>query len=483
MEPLAPTPTSTQPDAPTIPETDSPTAVPETVTNSVIDPIVSPSFTDASQVPDHNDATRISSGSAGRRKKLWLVATAIFVALLLGGGYVFGMYLPNRPSQIYNTSLANTGKAVDKLVSYATTQTAAHYKAASFDGTWKLKSSSVSADGTLRGAFNSDGNGTLAAKADVSGQNLTVNLRSIKASGNTSSDVYVQVGGVKSLLENYGLGSLDSQWVSIDHTLVDTYASSLQQNSGSLNSLAGSKIPTSEQIDDAISKLQTVNKQYIFSTDSSKAVLTHPKFVARETKNGRSVDQYKVGYDKAHLQSYVAAVKTALDSSKLNDWAKQANNKSISESMDLSGLQNSIENAKADYTFDIRVDVKTKLISSISFTDPKDSSSKFSIGQNYTGGSTYPLVFAVSSKDSQGTLNLTVDTRTNKYVLDLTGTSTTKNSTSFAAHFSITPSNQTVNVSTPPNAQSINTIFSKLGLGSASAGAGNALSGLTPQLQ
>jgi uncharacterized protein involved in exopolysaccharide biosynthesis len=43
------------------------------------------------------------------KKRLWIVAGALLLALLLGGGYVFAVYLPNTPDNVYSSSLKNSG--------------------------------------------------------------------------------------------------------------------------------------------------------------------------------------------------------------------------------------------------------------------------------------------------------------------------------------------------------------------------------------
>jgi hypothetical protein len=442
----------------------------ETEPTSPSQTVVSSDDTTASVVSPTPSPAVVGGRKKPGRKLFALIA--LVVIILLVAGFAFAFYLPNTPGRVYSSSLTNTGKALDKLVDYVQTEDKASYKSASFDGTMKLKSSSVSFDSTLTGAFDKNSNGKLQLKADVEGENITANVVSVKAAGNTSPDLYFQVSGVKNYLDSAGLNDLDSldgQWISVDHTLLDTYAASLKSSLGSGSNVAdATSVPTVEQLNDAITKVQTVNKQYLFTTDDSKAVLTDQKFIAKETKNGHTQNHYKVGYDKAHLQSYVAALKTALDSSKLNDWSKKANDgKNLSEELDFKSLEASIKNAKSDYTFDLWADTKTKLVSSLQFTDPKDNS-KLTIGQNYTGGTTYPLSLEVSdSPDSNGKFNLSVDTKTHKYVLDFTTTPGTKakDGATVTGNFTITPSNDSVSATAPSGAKSINDVLNQLGLG------------------
>ena len=464
--PAVVTPTIVSPTA-----TPATTAIPAPSTPAFQPPTASASDTPTVVSPPPAAAT-VSPRSKRSKKQLAIII--VIVALVLLGGYAFAFYIPNTPSHVYSASLSNSGKAVDKLTSYFQAQDSATYKGASFDSSMKLKSSTVSFDATLSGAFDKDANANVQFKADIEGQNVTANIRSVKAAGNTSPDVYLQVTGVKSYLDSAGLNTLDSldgQWISIDHTLIDTYARSIKS---SLDSTTNSSVanaaatPTPVELNDAIAKVQVVNKQYLFTTDSSKAVLANEKFIAKETKNGRSVDHYKVGYNKAHLQAYVTALGSALDSSKLNAWSKQANaGKSLSEVLGLKGIQTSITNDKnTAYTFDLWADTKTKLVSAVQFTDTTDSSAKFTLSQNYTGGAEYPFGLETTDKTSNAKLDLTINAVTNKVTGDFDFSSTGSDSTSLTGTFNVTPSNDSVKVTAPAGAKSINDVLNQLGLNS-----------------
>ncbi len=413
------------------------------------------------------------SGNSGGKRKRWLLAVvSLAVGVLLVGGYVFGMYLPNRPSAIYSSSLKNSGKAVDMLVAYGNAQAKKNYKSYDFDSTLNVKSSSASYDATLKGAFDKNANGTLKLAADILGEKVGANVRSIHAKGNSSPDVYVQVSGIKSALDKYGLNKLDNldgQWISIDHTLLDTYSANLQKSAGTTSASAFT-VPSSEDINDLLVKVQGVNKHYLFTTDTSTAVLKSQKYIAHETKDGRPVDHYSVGYDKAHLQAYTAALKTAADSSKLNDWAKKTNNgKNLSTVLHFDTLSSSIQTAKADYTFELWADTKTKLIHSVQFADPSDKNSIITLTQNYSSGSQYPFSFTFAGTDSSthklqnGKLAVVLDTSTNKSVATMSGNASGMD---VAFKLTLTPTDNVVQVETPTGAQSVNTLLGKLGLGS-----------------
>jgi hypothetical protein len=473
--------TNPNPERPPVPDTTAPAvestttpSAPETVTPTSPATPVTPAETPAAPAEPAQPAvsTPVVNGSAAvppasSNKKRWLLPAIIAgVVILLAAVYVFAFYLPNTPANVYSASLKNSGKAVDKLIEYVQEQDTAKQQGVTFDGTLKSSGGSTNFDASLNGSFDKNANGTLAVKADVSGEHMTVDVRSVKESGNKTPDVYLQVQGMQQLLAAYGLGDLDGKWVSIDHTLIDSYVSQAKQMA---DSTAGSDVatatlsPTVDQINDAISKVQTVNRQYLFTDDSSKAVLTKQQFVGKETHNNRPVNHYKVGINKDHLQAYVAALKTALDSSKLNDWSKKANDgKSLSEVMNWNELEKEVKSANPS-TFDLWTDNKTKLVSAIQFTDTSDGV-KATIAQNYTGGDVYPFSISMTNpkdKTENVTFGVTVDTKANKYTMTV-DTPTNDNDGKLSFKLNMALSDKPVKVSAPSGATSINDVLGGL---------------------
>lgn len=416
------------------------------------------------------------SAARGSKSKKPLMAGLAAVLLVVAAAttYVFAFYLPNTPSNVFSSSLTNSGKALDTLISYTEHQQQANYKSDAVDGTVSLKSPSGSFDLNLNGAFDTQSNGTMSMNMDVMGQKVSANLRTVHVASSQSPDVYFQINGIKSYLDSNGLNSLDSldgQWVSIDHTLIDTYESSIAQQLGTGGNSNTMTTPTSAQIDDAMNKVQVVNKQYIFTGDTSKSVLTNDKFLGTQTSGGRTLDHYQVGYNKAHLEAYVTALGNALDSSQLNAWSKQANGKDLSAVIDVNSMNQDVKSSSGNYTFDMWADTGTKLVSKLSFVDTTSNSAIATISQGYTGGSVYPFTFGISDKDSSGnpesgSLNLTVDTATNKVsgTFDYSNQAST-GSTTASATFNLTPSNNSVSVTAPAGAKSINDVLDSLGLG------------------
>ena len=126
---------------------------------------------------------------------------------------------------------------------------------------------------------------------------------------------------------------------------------------------------------------------------------------------------------------------------------------------------------KADDTFDMYVDVKTKLVQSVMFTSSDDKST-FTIAQNYTGGDVYPLEFTIDSGDSankgKAMIGMSVNTKTNeltvKFDLDMTGTTAKMN-------LKVTPSDKKVSITAPTGAKPVADVMKQLGLDQSVLGA------------
>jgi hypothetical protein len=455
----------------------SETPVVPDVAGSAVQPTVTGADSDSSSpvITPMSGGMVSPAAPVGGGKKRWLMpAVLAAVALVVvGGAYVFAFYLPNQPSAVYSKSLENSGKALDVLVNYSDVIQHKDYKSYNMDGTLTVKTSGPSFDAKMSGAFDNKLNGTMTLDADILGQKMNMDLRVKRPEIGTTPDLYLRVNGIKSMLDTYGLSSLDSldgQWVSVDHTMLDSAAA--RYGDVVAQTASTSTFPTSDQMHDAFSKVQAVNKKYLFTTDSDTAVLKNQEYVGKETKDGRSVYHYKVGYDKAHLQAYVSAIGTALDGSSLNTWSKQANDgKKLSEVMDIDSLHDSVKDAKADYTFDAFVDTKTKLLQTIKFTDPKDASSVFTVSQNYTGGDSYPLELAVTGNESgektTADFKMTANVKTDKIDAEMTAAQGT---TSMKMVFSMTPSANAVKVDTPTGVMTVTELLNKFGLGNLSSG-------------
>lgn len=405
------------------------------------------------------------STSSPKRKIIWGAAIAVLVVLLLSGAFVFGYYLPNRPTAVYAKAMSRSGDAVDLLVQEVNAQTEKSYKSTHVEAAFSAKEGSTVLDGTADVKFSQTGfAGT--AKANVMGQKMSAELRGVDVPESESPDIYVKVDGLAAYSAYLGAeltDKLNAQWVLIDHTLVDSAQSSV---TGS----PAESTPTPQQLNDAMQKMQVVNKKYLFSDDKEAAVFTYSTFVGKETKDGRSVNHYKVTVSKASLKAYIDALGKSLDASKLNDWAQKQYKKNISEVVDFAAAKAEVDNLKDNESFDLYVDLKTKLMQSIAYSDKKDDggTATVAISQNCTGGDVYPFELSIKTAGGeQGDFSAVVGAVANKkgnsmkLTIDAHGTEEDVSST-YKLTVNVTPSNDVLKVEAPSGARSFNDIITEV---------------------
>lgn len=401
------------------------------------------------------------------RKRMWIFIVVLIVVLGLAAGYVFAFYLPAQPGNMYKSGLTNTGKALDALINYSEKHKIDDYKSASFTGSAQVKSAQGSFDFDTSGSMDKKGNASATLSADIMGQKIQADIKSVLPKKGTTPDIYFQVNNAEKLLSQFNLQAYNQRWIVVDHTMLDTWAKNAESEKD--NTTPEVTAPTYDQVRDAINKVHALNKQYLFSTDQQTAVLKDQQFVAKEQIHDHTHYHYKVAYSKDHLKTYVAEVKKALDASKLNEWSESVDHKKLSEQMDFDKLEKDVEKAKSDYKFDLWVDAKTRVVSQLKFAGLDNGKAQLTIGQNYTGGDQYPFTLSASGKDDNDhpqsvTINMVIDTKTNKVSFDFNGKiqDTTGKTAELSGDFSITPSAKEVKVEAPKDATPINDVVREL---------------------
>lgn len=435
----------------------STTAEPEPMSPPTTPPDAGTSVSDAA-------TTIVPSGSGAGRKKGWLAPAMITVGViaLLALVYLYSAYLQSRPTAVYSASLAKTGDALDALVGYSGSVAQQHYK--SYDVSSDLQiTGNDTFEAVASGTVDTNGDSLLTAHADLFGEKLSANIKSVQAAGSIEPDVYIQPSGIKRALNDLGFDSpnnLDGQWFVIDHSMVKSYLTNL--NPGISSIAKGATLPSAAQIHDAMQKVQVVNRQYIFTSDSNRSVLTSERFVDEEIKDGRDTYRYHVGYNKAHLVAYANALGVALDKSSLNTWSQAANGgKSLSQVLDIESLKKTAASGTTTQSFTAWVDTQTRLIHAVQFAGPTDNSVAFTISQDYTGGDVYPIGLDVTNGNQETSLSLSIDTATDSYVGTLMGQGGDDDTT---LNFTLIPSTKTVSVTAPSGAQPISDALTELGV-------------------
>lgn len=393
----------------------------------------------------------------------------VLLVLLLGGGYVFGMYLPNRPQAVWSTGLSRSGKAIDSIVGTATEKktiqqfdkseitTKLDGKAGDqkFSGSFDIKFDKTKADGSLN--INVD---------NFNGKDVKVAAKVLSEvkDKNTFPTIYLQVSGFKNLgLDLFipKINNYDGKWISLDKD-------SLKQL-GLDESIANTSDTqlTASEYSEVIKTFVDVTDQYILTDDKSKAVLEQKSYVGKERVENTSAYHYTVGLNKAHAKDYCQAL-----INKIADTAayKKLIKDNTTKDNTIKECKSSIDESKDTDTFDLWIDAKYKLIHKIRFTDEKDKDSYSEFGQNYKGGDSLEIFIYSQEGKSKGKINgkLTSNfkslTTEGTFTFDYPSTGADSTSLNLTIDISAKPYSGDINVSKPSGTVSISQLLKDLGV-------------------
>jgi hypothetical protein len=412
-----------------------------------------------------------------RRPKVVGIIAAVI--LLAGATCAAVIYLSNTPDYVYARGIKNSGRLVDNLATYTQQLQSVPHKSVLLDSS--MQGSDILGHYTinLHGTENNNGDGLFSASGNVDDMPLSSDIRTVAVPGSALPDAYVKSKDLNALQPLVGVQGLptfnqfDGKWILVDHNLMESYLDNLMRIADkNIRTDKPSPSPTLAQVSDALTKVQAVSKRYLFTTDSSTAVLKESSFVGTESSNGRQLNHYRVTYDAAHLAAFLRAFGQALDSSKLNAWSQASSQgKSLSQTLDLSSLGlGARQRSTAGSAADIWIDRGSKLTTKIQFNNPSPTLKSIVITEGYKGGDLYPFAVTYTGKDEEGTrftatATATLNTDTHTTIVALSDRSQTSGLQSVLnARVSLTPSNTTVDVNTPAGAVPFLTILEPSGL-------------------
>ncbi len=409
-----------------------------------------------------------------KKRKLLLAGAAIVIVLGLAVGGVFGLYLPNTPSAVWNTGLERTGKALDTLTQDATTaEKLKTYKTSNMTGTVKAKVGDNSYEGTLTSAFDdkhTDAKLTFNMQEDSQpAKQLTVNFLSELTEDTTYPNVYFQMAGLKTLgLETFSpnLLAYDTKWINI--TAEDIKSLTEMYATDDVSSDTTQKAKTDRINDSDVRELATavsrVTADKLFASDEDSAVFIRKELVGKETVDGISTYHYKAAINKAHAKAYCTEVQKAVyDTSAFKKLSDQTDAQ-ISEVKADAGKRcdEALKELKDSYVIDVWMDRAYKLLYKIRFPDDSDKNTYFEIGQRYTGGDDLTVFGTIHDDENKidGSLSIKTNSKTNKTELNATA----KGGEEDAAYdvsigLTSTPSDKAVSITRPKDAVPFSTLM------------------------
>lgn len=434
---------------------DTDTASPVNTSDTSVSPATTP------EVP----GTPASVPSVKSDKKLFgkiglIPAAVIGAAILIGGSAAayFGLVVPNQPENIWKAALNNTAAGYDKFVDYGDKQK--DTKGGSIKGTFKFDSPEMVIDGSIDGKFDKK-NSNINLDAGAAGTRLKFNLLTNIPDGASMPDIYVKAEGLDGLAGLLGggdpaagemLAGLNNQYYFIDHTLLEQY-----ENQAIGGAASGVNDIKPEDVVDLLKQFGEVNKEYVFTTDESKAIFAVKEEVVKETVDGRDVFHFKVAVKKEQLKAWNQAVCDRLVDHKvvkaLSTGTSDEDRKK--ECLDTSDIDSVDENKTAD----VWVDMKTKLIRTVRVTD--DDNNHVDFGLLYDGGDEYPLYMTMKNQErGDTTVKVTLNTKTNSVALVVdAGIKSDGQESNIDATLTFQPSNEAVDFTKPEGAKSLSDLI------------------------
>lgn len=422
-----------------------------------------------------------------KRQKI-IIISAIITVLVIGTlGYLFGIYIPNKPENAYSNGLDRTGKALEGIVdASAEKEQIEKLRRAELDGTFEAKFGEERVTGTIKSKYDSqrldaviDATSNLTSETD---QTYSASLLVEKKDGSTYPSSYFKVKGLAALgLDQFipGISSFDDKWILVEDTLVktltDQYSSLFSggvfaPTNGSDSDVSGQQQDITAEDVVEVSKIFTnVTREYVLTKSSDKSVLINKQFIGKETVDDTKTYHYQVAIHKENFGQYCKALNNALIDSKA--YKKFAGTNEETVKAEKENGEKSCDESKADIdeneTADLWINAKYKLIHKIRFTDKENPKDYVEIGQKYKGKNDLYLFTNIIEDSTKTTASvvLAIDMKTmiSNLKADLKSDSETDNG-AVTLSLDFKPINDDVSIEEPQGAIKLQDAATQLGI-------------------
>ncbi len=367
-----------------------------------------------SDSPTSNAATPGLPPTKNNRKKLFMGLAGGGLVLLLVLGTVFGYYLPNRPAAVYRTGMERSGEAVEKLIADATTeQKLQQIKKSEMSGSLDATFGQEKFSGTFNVKLDptkTKGNFEVSANENGQDQKLGADFMTELKQDARFPDLFFRVNGIKAFGADSlvpGIADYDNKWIAVEAIYLEKLTAGF-----SATEPKNRENVSSQEITQLIKAVSDVSNDYVFTTDSSKAVLENREFVGKEkTAEGIEAYRYKVGVNKDHAADYCKAIAQrvlAEPATRKIFSLSQAEIDTAKKGVD-KDCDDFAKDIKADKTFDMWIDAKYKVIHKVRTFEEKDGKAYVDVGQIYTGGDKLALFVTYNDDDDKTNVKLTID--------------------------------------------------------------------------
>lgn len=353
-----------------------------------------------------------------KRKKMLLFGAAGAAVLLLSGAAVFGMYLPNRPENVWKNGLGRSGKALSALVEKAadkkTIETFQNSKMSlTADLTWGETTGKLRWDGK---SDSKNTNGTMTISSTGGGMDVGGKFEYITNLTETAQlpNLYFKVSELKNIpIEQYEprLAPYVNKWIFLDSKTLQQYYPEISD--GLKDS---SKKVTSNDVAAAAKTLTETVRDHVLTSDTRKAVIVRKKFVGKEQINGIQAYHFTAGVDAKNAAAYCEVLVRKMTETELfkklaaeTEMSEESKKNSIKECQD--SVQRSV---KESDVFDVWIDAKYKLVHQVRLPEKQGDNTVYAeFGQVYKGGDDLSLFVRYhNGGDSPYDVKSTLDTNT-----------------------------------------------------------------------
>lgn len=402
------------PVSPAEPITEAPLQAEASAMPPATPPVSEPSVGGSDQPPVDNFVPITNTEpKKSKLKKILIIVIAVILLLVAGVGAYFGLVVPSKPENVYNSAMGRSGKVFKSTVdSYTSQEYLNKIKKTETNANFKYESKDLNVDGKLNVKSDTK-NSTSDLEINSPLGKITSKAITITPDGSEFPDAYFQVNGLKAVTPIIGmpqLESLDGKWIEINHTLFKQIVAQSSSN-GKYDPIKA------EDVTDLANKLAQSTVDRAFGTDKTQAVFINTKFVGKETVDGKKTNHYIVKVNKDNLKAYY---KTVIETTYSSNIFKKMNPDAKQEDLDkqknqaIETANKSVDSIGDQDTFDAWIDRSSKLIYKVKISDKTNNKNFIEIGQNYKKGDDIPMFVKITTDEENSKSNTDIKITANK---------------------------------------------------------------------
>ena len=361
-------------------------------------------------------AAQPRSFDAGK-KKMFGIAFVLTMVVLTILGYVFGVYIPNRPENVYSSGFDRTGKAFESIINNATdSETLDKMLNAEMSGLFEYRKVNETITGDIavnlardKVQINVAGVGASTGNADKQ-----YSAEIISAFGDETTEAatfFKSVGlgffGLEKSIPN--LSKYNGKWIAAEGSSSKQIALSSTSllSSGLLKgtvdnvwSAASSEPLTNNDINELSKTTSAILREYVFTKDTTKSIFVEKEYVGKEDTSTGQGYHYIVGLNKQNYIAFCKALNMGIIDSSAYHKQTRLEEDAITEEKVNSDItcEKQNESINEDAPIEIWIDANSKLIHKFRFVKSVFNGSYVEYGQNYRGNERLEFFYNFSSE-------------------------------------------------------------------------------------